>query len=1337
MRLLFLAMKIPRMAEGANWGPTVVVCGVALHSTLSRPHVSATAGVFVGALLLLATWRSWGRLGAVAALAAVVMDLGTGAGAHRTVQNDGAALSVAGAEARARAIAAGLRNCATQVAAIPDARAALKGDRNALDRLFLALDAARACDRAQPALAVRPSALATVAWSGRIGDLGALPGTSVSEGLLVNAGSLSTRFVAFAPIADAAGRPLGFATAELPVSVRRRIQNEFLHDFDLLAAGDSSLEIRYVDSRDADDPGLMASLQPGEALLRSTAGRPIAVANGTLVADDGRPGRLDGVRRMGAAALAAIVLLSWIVGRIDRGEGLLGTTALVVILRAVLLLIPTDPSRYGRLLASQIYSSPPGPWNSLSGLLDSPLALLWTTLAALALVVLLAFWVFARPPRPGSWTAALVADLLALLPLAAVFIAITDVTTNCALDIESISPWPKTPAHLVVQWSTLLILGAGALLLVMIFDRGGPIVPGGRGWALRVLQWGLIGLVAAKVWPREIVGLPLLPAVALYLSTALLGVTRDAWWPGWARASAGVRAGVALLVVGCLSLLLHPSLMDFAEKSTRIQIQNEYAAAVLRQPEWREHVLGQTRRQLDALELLEDTPPALAPPPLIDELAFAAWSATDLAAFGFSSAVEIQDSSGAVISRFALNLPVIGPDKPLPTDDGWREGAERLSLASAERRVLHARRLLTYHGRVHGAIHVYAGTDFWNLSFLQARDPYSVLYRTGGPARNRSIELVAFGRNRDLLFSSAEHPPVFEGALFDRVSGGPFWTTLTGPDEAQHTFVFSDRGAVYGLGYARVGPGRFAAQLVEAVTGLILSAAVGLFLVVLGRTLLGRRTLSWSSMARGVRERFALRLFVTFIAIAVLPVVVLEWVVRSFVADRLHRDAENHALERAAIARKAVEDFALFQRGEAPGRQPVTDSALVWVASLIRNDLDVFEPGGRLLASSKRELYASGLLAPRVSGAVFRSVTLEGQASALGTDRIGDFSYMVVSVPVRLSAGQPGVLSIPLALKQREVEAVLADLDHAIRLASILFVCAAAALAQSMARRISGPVRDLTEAAQRIARGELDARVSTSSRDEFLRLVDSFNRMAGDLERQRADLERSNRLAAWAEMARQVAHEVKNPLTPIQLSAEHLRRVYADASADFATTLASCTETILAQVQKLRGIVTEFSAFARPAIGASERIQVGELVAEIARAYGGVLPPGVSLTTDFGPPEMPAVRGDRRLLERAIVNLLENALQAVTDRGSVSLRVRARHDPRGVEIEVSDSGPGLSEEARARIFEPFFSTKTGGSGLGLALVRKIAEEHGGTASLEGGPGHTMALLWLPAAPDLA
>jgi nitrogen fixation/metabolism regulation signal transduction histidine kinase len=255
--------------------------------------------------------------------------------------------------------------------------------------------------------------------------------------------------------------------------------------------------------------------------------------------------------------------------------------------------------------------------------------------------------------------------------------------------------------------------------------------------------------------------------------------------------------------------------------------------------------------------------------------------------------------------------------------------------------------------------------------------------------------------------------------------------------------------------------------------------------------------------------------------------------------------------------------------------------------------------------------------------------------------------------------------------------------------------------------------------------------VTTESRDEFRTLVESFNQMAGDLDRQRRDLERTNRLAAWAEMAREVAHEVKNPLTPIQLSAEHLRRVYQDRDVDFAATLDSCTQTILRQVRTLRGIVTEFTAFARPPASVLEPCDLAALVPDVVRPYQSALPPGVDLAVDV-PGEPQPVQGDRRLIERAVVNLVENALQAVGEHGRI--RIQITPEDGRVRVDVEDSGPGIDPEMKERLFEPFFSTKTGGSGLGLALVKKIAEDHGGGVEVESHPGNgTRATLWFPGA----
>ena len=170
---------------------------------------------------------------------------------------------------------------------------------------------------------------------------------------------------------------------------------------------------------------------------------------------------------------------------------------------------------------------------------------------------------------------------------------------------------------------------------------------------------------------------------------------------------------------------------------------------------------------------------------------------------------------------------------------------------------------------------------------------------------------------------------------------------------------------------------------------------------------------------------------------------------------------------------------------------------------------------------------------------------LEGRPSFVGRERAGDFEYLIAATPVQLE-GREAVLTIPLASRQQETQAQIDELDRRVLLAAVLFIMLGAGIGYYMAERIADPVNRLMRATRRIARGDLDARVLATSSDELRRLVDAFNQMADDLQRQRGELERTNRLAAWADMARQVAHDIKNPLTPIQLNAEHLRRVHLD-----------------------------------------------------------------------------------------------------------------------------------------------------------------------------------------------
>jgi signal transduction histidine kinase/HAMP domain-containing protein len=231
---------------------------------------------------------------------------------------------------------------------------------------------------------------------------------------------------------------------------------------------------------------------------------------------------------------------------------------------------------------------------------------------------------------------------------------------------------------------------------------------------------------------------------------------------------------------------------------------------------------------------------------------------------------------------------------------------------------------------------------------------------------------------------------------------------------------------------------------------------------------------------------------------------------------------------------------------------------------------------------------------------------------------------------------------------------------------------------------------------------------------------------------------RSGRLAAWAEMARRIAHEIKNPLTPIQLSVEHLRRLWEARDSRFGETLRDCLDNIQRQVRVLREIATEFSAYARLPHLRSEPTSLEAILDGALGPYAAAPPPGVELRRDL-PADLPLLQADPAVLGRVLVNLFENALQAMPSGGILSVSAAVTPGSAGeemVRIEVGDTGVGIDPSLLPRLFEPYFSTKSSGTGLGLAIVRQAIEEHGGTIDIRSTPGAgTVVRLTLPAAPS--
>lgn len=318
----------------------------------------------------------------------------------------------------------------------------------------------------------------------------------------------------------------------------------------------------------------------------------------------------------------------------------------------------------------------------------------------------------------------------------------------------------------------------------------------------------------------------------------------------------------------------------------------------------------------------------------------------------------------------------------------------------------------------------------------------------------------------------------------------------------------------------------------------------------------------------------------------------------------------------------------------------------------------------------------------------------------------------------------------------------LRELAHDLRRAFMIAAAGALVfswmLALILSRGTTRRLELLTAGARRVAEGDLETPVSGEGSDEVGQLVSSFNKMVVDLKESRSKSARMERIAAWREVARRIAHEIKNALSPIQLSIENVQRGYAKGGKDFESVLTKATETVREEVDGLRAMVDEFSQLARMPAPTLERNDLRKVAEKTVSLHESTRPGvKVELTAPSTPVEADI---DPGLLSRALGNILANAIEACGESGHVGVSVECtrgagRDDDAGrPRIVVKDNGAGLQPNQLERVFEPYYTTRDDGTGLGLAIAMKIVTDHGGNIEVESKPGEgsTFSIV-LPAA----
>jgi len=916
------------------------------------------------------------------------------------------------------------------------------------------------------------------------------------------------------------------------------------------------------------------------------------------------------------------------------------------------------------------------------------------------------------------------------------------VVAGTTLDLLHFSLHPINAPRLAIAFGLLLmhasvIWSAAALarvpsLLARTPRRMLPHVLVSGAWAGGVVAAVLVLRLrapGAPVWPI---------LVAVSVAGTCAGVV--AWMRGQARrASQAARLSALFLALFVPALALYPSLLALAIGAKERLIANDFAQQAVRQREDLQNRLYTSLDEIDALPSLTDlvagAPEGVTTP---SDLAFRVWSRTDLATHRLTSAVELYGANDQLVSRFAtheLNLPQYGASRHHAASCAWDLVEEVSPFGSSQRPVLRASRGICEGAGSLGAIVVRVMLDPRTLPFISSQSPYLESLRTPGdsPAESapgRDVEFVIYGWSRTPIYTGSTSVWLLPDDLLQRLvaSRTPFWTTLERGDDWFRVYFLNDRGGIYALGYPML---TWFAHLV--ILAELAALAVVLYLLILGggtifNALTSRTPASGRALLREIRSSFYRKLFIAFVAAAVAPVVILAVATRAYFAKQALDGVDASAARTAAVAQRLVEDYATLQQRGSGALQTLDDQIMVLVGRAINQDVNLFN-GDTLQATSERDLFASGLLTTRTPGDVYRNIMLD-RLPTFVAEEAGEFSYLLAAAPVR--AGREGIVTVPVTSRKREIERQIDELDRRVLFAAILFSVLGAAIGYWMAERIADPVNRLTRATRRIARGDLDARIAATSSDELRRLVEDFNRMADDLKRQRKDLERTQRLEAWADMARQVAHDIKNPLTPIQLSAEHARRVNMDRGRPLSPVLDDCVNAILKQVTLLRQISSEFSSFASSPTPRPEPTRLADLIEEVVAPYRTGLTGRIAIDVDTAA-SVPEIRIDRTLFARALTNVIENALHAMPGQGRLTFITRDSPAARTVVVQVRDTGIGMDPESIAKIFEPYFSTKATGTGLGLTIAKRNVELNGGRIDVasQRGAGTTVTLT-LPA-----
>ena len=397
----------------------------------------------------------------------------------------------------------------------------------------------------------------------------------------------------------------------------------------------------------------------------------------------------------------------------------------------------------------------------------------------------------------------------------------------------------------------------------------------------------------------------------------------------------------------------------------------------------------------------------------------------------------------------------------------------------------------------------------------------------------------------------------------------------------------------------------------------------------------------------------------------------------------------------------------------SPG-YPSLNDLLVKFSNVFYTDINLYDPSGVLLATSRPEIFEEKLAGNRMNEEAFYHMSVLKESEFIHKELLGDLEYLSAYMPFLNNQGHLlAYLNLPYFTKQYVLTREISNMIVGIINYMVVLILLTIVLAVIISDKITMPLRIIREKIGRFRLGKDYEHIVYKDKDEIGSLVDAYNRMIDELARNVDLLARSERESAWREMAKQVAHEIKNPLTPMKLSVQQLQRAHKEKKEDFDEMFEKLTATLIEQIDRLSSIASAFSNFARLPKMKNEPVGLVKLLRDIIYLFRSQH--DISFDLELPEKEEIWVFADKDLLDSVFTNLIKNATQALAGRKDGRIRVffRFSEGEKMVRVYVQDNGEGIPEEIGERLFEPNFTTRSSGMGMGLAIVKKIVEDAGG------------------------